>query len=146
MSPAMHFLAHSMHRLLCLNVGEGILITCTYHQRHYPSRATACGLCFIWQPSSVRNYSACCSRHSTYVFFNPLLLRIDKKFTPSPSDRGFLFEGFFQNPYTSLISVITQQFIFLAIDSIFYFGYFFYNNDFRLPPDLFHTPHCSRNY
>ena len=72
----------------------------TFDRRHYSNRTIACGLCFIWQPSFFRNYSAGCSRHSIYVFFNPLLLRIDNKFKPSPSDRGSLFEGFFQNPYT----------------------------------------------
>ena len=55
------------------------------------------GLCFIWQPNFVKNYSACCSRHSVYVFFNRLISRIENnyKFKPPRSDRGFLFEGFF---------------------------------------------------
>ena len=44
----------------------------------------------------VKNYSACCSRHSVYVFFNRFISRIENKFKPPLSDRGFLFEGFFQ--------------------------------------------------
>ena len=68
----------------------------TFDRSYYPNGMIACGLCFIWQPNFIKNYSACCSRHSVYVFFNRLISRIENKFKPPRSDRGFLFEGFFQ--------------------------------------------------
>ena len=44
----------------------------TFYRSHYPSGngMIACSLCFIWQPSFVKNYSSCCSRHSVHVFFS----------------------------------------------------------------------------
>ena len=68
----------------------------TFYRSHYPNGMIACGLCVMWQPSFVQNCSACCSRHSVYVFFNRFISPIENKFKPPRSDRGFLFEGFFQ--------------------------------------------------
>ena len=44
----------------------------TFHRSHYPNGMIACGLCFIWHLSFVKNYSACCSRHSVYAFFQSI--------------------------------------------------------------------------
>ena len=68
----------------------------TFYRSHYPNGMIACGLFFIWQPSFVRIYSTCCSRHSVYVFFNRFISRIENKFKPPQLDRDFLYEGFFQ--------------------------------------------------
>ena len=86
-----------------------------YWNHYYPDGMIACGLCLISQPK--KNYSACCSCHSVYVCFNRFISRIENKFKPPRSDRGFLFEGFFPKILTlSPISVITQRFILPAID------------------------------
>ena len=68
----------------------------TLDRSHYPNGMIACGLCFTWQPSFVKNYSACCSGHSVYVFHNRFISRIENKFKPPQLDRCFLFAGFFQ--------------------------------------------------
>ena len=68
----------------------------TFYRSYYPNGMIACGLCVMWQPRFVKNCSACCSRHSVYVFFNRFISPIENKFKPPRSDRGFLFEGFFQ--------------------------------------------------
>ena len=70
----------------------------TFDRRHYPNRTIACGLCFIWQPSFVRSYSTCCSRHSIYLFSIHYCYALTKSL--NHHHRGFLFEGFYQNPYT----------------------------------------------
>ena len=90
----------------------------TFDRSHYPNGMIACGLCFIWQPSFVKNYSTCCSRYSVYVLFNRFISRIENKFKLPRSDRGFLFQaGIFPKILTlSPISVITQRFILSAID------------------------------
>ena len=67
-----------------------------FYRIHCPNGMIACDLYFIWQPSFVKNYSASCSRHSVYVFSNRFISRIENKFKPPRSDRGFLLEGFFQ--------------------------------------------------
>ena len=80
---------------LWLCVREGILIILLIE-----------GIILIVRLRVVYLYLACglslfCGLFLFYLpFFNPLLLPIDKKFKPSPSDRGFLFEVLFQNPYT----------------------------------------------
>ena len=103
-----------------------------------------CGLCFIWQPSFVKNYSTCCSRHSVYVFFNRFISSIKIKFKPARSDRGFLFLRIFPKILTfSSISVITQRFIRSAID-ILDFAYFFYNKVFFTFCKVFSTSHIAR--
>ena len=96
----------------------------------------ACGLCLIWKPSFVKNYSACCPKHSVYVCFNRLIPRIENKFKPPRSDRGFPFEGFFQKSlHSHLFLSFTQGF--------FYFGYFFYK-DFFAFCKVFSTSHIAR--
>ena len=105
----------------------------------------AYGLCFIWQPSFVKNYSAFCSRHSFYVFFKQFLSRIENKFKPPRSDRGFLFEGFFQKflhfhyfcHHTAICSFSNW---FICFD----FGYFFYNKDFFAFCKVFFTSYIAR--
>ena len=99
----------------------------------------ACGLCSIWQPSFVKNYSACCSRHSVYVFFNRFISRIENKFKPPRSDRGFLFEGFFQKflHHTAIYSFSNW---FVCFD----FRYFFYNKDFFAFCKVFSTSHIAQ--
>ena len=74
----------------------------TFYRSHYPNGMIACGLCFICQPSCVKNCS-----------------------------RGFLVDGFLKNPYTftyfchhTAIHSFSNWFI------CFDFGYFFYNKDF----------------
>ena len=68
----------------------------TFYRGYYPNGMIARSLCFTWQRSFVKNYSACCSRHPVYVFFNRFISCIENKFKPTPTDRSFLFEGFFQ--------------------------------------------------
>ena len=67
----------------------------TFYRCHYPNGMIACGWCFIWQASFVKNYSAFCSRHSVHVFFYRFISCIEIKFKPQRLDRGFLFKGFF---------------------------------------------------
>ena len=90
----------------------------TFDRSHYPNGMISCGLCSIWQPSFVKNYSACCSRHSVYVFFNRFISRIENKFKPPRSDRGFLFEGFFQK--------FLHSHLFLSSDSDLFFQQLIY--------------------
>ena len=68
----------------------------TFYQSHYPNGIIACGLCFIWQPSFVENYSACC-RHSVHVFFfnSYHALKLNHRDQTEVSS-----EGLFKNPYT----------------------------------------------
>ena len=44
----------------------------TFYRSHHLNGIIACCLFFIWQPSFVKNYSACCSRHSVHVFFQSI--------------------------------------------------------------------------
>ena len=86
----------------------------TFDRRHYSNRTIACGLCFIWQPTFFRN-SAGCSRHSIYVssihYYYALTIRLNHHHqTEVPS-----LKDFSKILTLSLISVITQQFIILAI-------------------------------
>ena len=81
---------------LCSLLSEKVFQSNIYRSHYYPDGMIACGLCLIWQPSFVKNYSACCSRHSEYVCFNRFISRIENKFKQPWSDRGFVFEGFFQ--------------------------------------------------
>ena len=91
----------------------------TFDRSHYPNGMIACDLCFIWQPSLVKNYSACCPKNSVYVFFNRFISRIENKLKPPRSDRDFLFERFFQKSLhfhlflSSHIDLFFQQFIYL---------------------------------
>ena len=67
-----------------------------FYPSHYLNGMIACGLCSIWQPCFVKNYSASCSRHSVHVFFNRFISCIEIMFKPPRLDRGFLFAGFFK--------------------------------------------------
>ena len=109
MSAAVHFLDHSMHRHLCLGVRESILIILLIEGIIPIVRVRVVYYAVISSLASLEIIPLVAPE--TY----PFILRIDNKFKPPLSDRGFSFEGFFQNPYT----VITQQFILLAIDSFF---------------------------
>ena len=105
----------------------------------------ACGLCLIWLPSFVKNYSACCPKHSVYVCFNRLISCIENKFKLTTAiRRRFPLWRIFLNILTlSPISVITQRFILSAIDLFFDFGYFFYK-DFFAFCKVFSTSHTAR--
>ena len=99
-------------------------------------------------------YSVCCSRHSVYFFFNRFISRIENKFKPPRSDRGFLFERFFQKSSQWLtlspISVITQRFILLTTDlSILTLVISFITRTFSpsarsFPHPIFSTFHIAR--
>ena len=116
MSAAMHIFDHSVHKSLCPCVIEGISIILL-----------------------IEDIIPGCSRHSIYVFFNPLLLRIDNKF------KGSLFEGFFQNPYTfTYFCHHTAIYYFSNWLIIFYFGYFFYIKDYFAFRKIFSTCHIAR--
>ena len=91
----------------------------------------ASGLCSIWHLMFVKNYSACCSRHSVYVFFHRFISRIENKFKPPLSDRGFLFEGFPQKfLHFHLFLSSHNDLFFQQLIVCFDFGYFFYKKDF----------------
>ena len=103
-----------------------------------------CGLCFIWQPSFVRNYPACCSRHSVYVF-NRFISRTDNKFKLLRSDQGFLSEGFFQRSLHFHLFLSSHSDLFFHQLIIFSdFGYFFYNKDVFPFYKVFSTSHIAR--
>ena len=112
---------------------------------HYPNGMIACGLCFIWQPSFVKNYSACCSRHSVYVFSNRFISRIENMFKPARSDRGFLLEGFFQKFLHFHLFLSSQSDLFFQqLIYLFDFGYFFYTKEFFAFCKVFSTCHIAR--
>ena len=94
MSAAMHFLEHSMCRPLCLCVREGILIVFLI-EGIIPIVRLRVVYALFGSLASLEIIPLVAPRILSTVFSNPLLLRIDNKFKPSPSDRGFLFEGFF---------------------------------------------------
>ena len=94
MSAAMHFLDHSMYRTLCLRVREGILIVFLIEGIILIVRLRMVYALF-GSLASLEIILLVAPRILSTDFFNPLLLRIDNKFKPSPSGRGFLFEGFF---------------------------------------------------
>ena len=117
----------------------------TFDRSHYPNGIIACGLCFIGQPSFVKNYSACCSRHSFYVFFNQFISRIENKFKPRRSERGSLFEGFFQKSlHFNLFLSSHSDLFFQQLIYCFAFCYFFYNKDFFACCKVFCTSHIAR--
>ena len=89
----------------------------TFDQRHYPNRTIACGLCFIWHPSFVRNYSACCSRHSIYVFSIHYYYALTISLNHHHQTEVSCLKDFSKILTPSLASVITKQFILPAIDS-----------------------------
>ena len=88
----------------------------TFCRSHYPNGLIAYGLRFIWHPSFVKSYSACCSRHFVHVFFNRFMSCIEIKFKPPRLDRGFLFEGFFQKSLHFHIFLSSHSFILSVID------------------------------
>ena len=112
----------------------------TFDRRHYPNRT----LCFIWQPSFVRNYSGCCSMRSIYVFsthnYYALTISLNRHHQTEVSS----LKDFSKILILSLTSVITQQFILLAIDLLFYFGYFFYNKDYLAFRKIFSTSYIAQ--
>ena len=89
-----------------------------------------CGLCSIWQPSFSKNYSARCSRHSVYVFFNRFISRIENKFKAPRSNRGLLFEGFFQKSLHFRLFLLSHSDLFFQQLICFDFDYFVSNKDF----------------
>ena len=72
----------------------------TFYRSHYPNGMIARGFCSIWQPSFIKNYSACCSRHLS-TFFS-----IDShhasKLCLNSCDRADVssLKDFSKNPYT----------------------------------------------
>ena len=97
---SLHIRHHAFSRLFHAKIFvprcQGRYFNQTFYPSHYPNCMIACGLCLIWQPSFVKNYSACCCKHSVYVCFNRFISLIENRFKQPRSDRGFLFEGFFQ--------------------------------------------------
>ena len=77
-----------------------------------------CGLCFIWQPSFVGNYSACCSRHSIYTLFNRFISHIDNKLNQSDQTEVSSLKDFSQESlhFHLFLSSPVQRFILPAID------------------------------
>ena len=96
----MHFQYHSMHKPLFLGVREDLLIILLIKAIIPMVCMIACGLCFIWQPSFVKNYCACCSRHSIYVFFNRFISRIEKSSNNRDQTEVSFLKDFSKNPYT----------------------------------------------
>ena len=72
----------------------------TLDRSHYPNGMIACGLCFIWQTSFVKNYSACCSGILSTFFtidsYRTLKISLNhRNQTDVPS-----LKDFSKNPYT----------------------------------------------
>ena len=88
----------------------------TFYRSHYPNGMIACGLRFIWQPSFVKNYSACCSGHSVHVFSIHSYLALKLCLNHRDQTEVSSLMDFSKNPYTFAYSVITQRFILSAID------------------------------
>ena len=91
----------------------------------------ACDLYFIWQLSFVEKYSACCSRHSVYVFsinsYHALKIRLNHR---NQTDVSSL-KNFSKNPYTfAYFCHHTAIYSFRNCLICFGFGYFFYNKEF----------------
>ena len=118
----------------------------------------ACGLCFIWQPSFVKNYSACCSRNSVYVFsidsYHALKISLNhhdqtevfylKDFSTLSLSKSFPHFPY-RNPYTfTYFCHHTAIYSFSNWFICFYFGYFFYNKDFFAFCKVFSTSHIAR--
>ena len=72
----------------------------TFDRSHYPNGKIASNLCFIWQPSFVKNYSACCPKHSVYVFsidsYHALTISLNHRDQTEVSS----LKDFSKNPYT----------------------------------------------
>ena len=103
----------------------------------------ACNLCSMWQPSFVKNDSACCPWLSVYVFFNRFISRIENKFKPPRSIRPRFPRGrIFPIILTlSPIFVITQRFVLSAIDLfVLTLAISFRTRAFCLLQGLFHIP------
>ena len=105
----------------------------TFYRSHYPNGMTACGLCFIWQPSFVKNYSACCSRHSFLRFFpidsyHGLKISLSHR---NQTEVSSLKNLSIENSYTyTYFCHHTAIYSFSDWFICFDFGYFFYNKNF----------------
>ena len=91
----------------------------TFDRSHYPNGMIACGLCFIWQRIAWLKIILLVAQGILSTFFNRFISRIENKFKPPRSDRGFLFEGFspkslhFHLFLSSHSELFFQQFIYL---------------------------------
>ena len=88
----------------------------TFYRSHYPNGMIACGLCFIWQPSFVKNYSACCSRHSVDVFSIDSYHALKLSLNLGDQNEVSSLKDFSKNPYTFTYFCHIQRFILSEID------------------------------
>ena len=73
----------------------------TLDRNHYPNGMIACGLCLIIsQPSFVKNNSACCSRHSVYVFSIDSYHALKRSLNHRDQTEISSLKDFSKNPYT----------------------------------------------
>ena len=92
----------------------------TFYRSHYPNGMTACGFCFIWQPSFVKIIPLVASAIlSTFFSIDPHhALKISLNHCDQTEVSSFFqFFQIFPKILTLLhISVVTQRFILSAID------------------------------
>ena len=106
-----------------------------------------CDLYFIWQLSFVKKYSACCSRHSVYVFwfnsYHALKISLNHRNQTDVSP----LKDFSKNPYTfTHFCHHTAIYSFTNWSCCFGFGYFFYHNQFFTFWKVFSTFHIDERF
>ena len=102
----------------------------------------ACDLYFICQLIFVKKYSACCSRHSVYVFsinsYHALKISLNHRNQIDVSS----LRDFSKNPYTYTYFCHHKAiYSFTSLSSCFCFGYFFYDKQFFAFWKVFSTFH-----
>ena len=117
----------------------------TFYRSHYPSGMIACRLCFIWQPSFVKNYSTCCSRHFVYVFSIDSNHALKISLNHCDQNEVSPLKDFSENPYTfSYFCHQTAIYSFSDWFICFDFSHFCYNKDFFAFRNLFSTSYIAR--
>ena len=103
-----------------------------------------CDLCFIWQPNFVGKYSACCSRHSVYVFSIDLYHALTISLNHCDQIEVSSLKKFFQEPHT--FTYFCHHTAIYSSSNWFicsHFGYFLYNKDFLAFCKIFSTSHIA---
>ena len=91
----MHFHGHSMQKSLFLGFREGILIKLLI-KATTPMVWLRVVYALFGSLASLEMIPLVAPGINVYVFLNRFISRIENKFKPPRSNRGFLFEGFFQ--------------------------------------------------
>ena len=107
----MHFHDHSMQKSLFLGVREGILIKLLI-KATTPMVWLRVVYALFGSLASLEMIPLVAPGINVYVFLNRFISRIENKFKPPRSNRGFLFEGFFQD-LSSHSDLPIQQLIYL---------------------------------